>query len=80
MAKAGTKKLKTYAVKLEERQIEALRRLSQETKVPQAELLRQAVDLLLAKWAKERERLEFLRRVDQDLEEDREALERLAKL
>ncbi len=80
MAKARARKLKTYAVKLEERQIEALRRLSQETKVPQAELLRQAVDLLLTKWAEERERLEFLRRVDQDLEEDREAMERLAKL
>lgn len=72
--------LKTYAVKLEERQIEALKKLSEETKIPQAELLRQAVDLLLEKWAKERERLEFLRRLDERLEEDREALERLAKL
>lgn len=72
--------LKTYAVKLEERQIEALKKLSEETKIPQAELLRQAVDLLLERWAKERERLEFLRRLDERLEEDREALERLAKL
>lgn len=72
--------LKTYAAKLEERQIEALRKLSEETKIPQAELLRQAVDLLLEKWAKDRERLEFLKRLDERLEEDREALERLAKL
>lgn len=72
--------LKTYAAKLEERQIEALRELSKETGVPQAELLRQAVDMLLEKRAAERERLEFLRRVDQDLDEDREAMERLARL
>ncbi len=72
--------LKTYAAKLEERQIEALRKLSEETKIPQAELLRQAVDLFLEKWSKDRERLEFLKRLDERLEEDREALERLAKL
>ncbi len=72
--------LKPYTVKLEERQIEALKKLSEETKIPQAELLRQAVDLLLEKWAKDRERLEFLRRVDADLDEDREALEKLARL
>ncbi len=72
--------LKTYAGKLEERQIEALKRLSKDTKVPQAELLRQAVDLLLEQWRGDQERLEFLRRVDEDLEEDREAMERLARL
>lgn len=72
--------LKTYAAKLEERQIEALKKLSRETKIPQAELLRQAVDLLLEKWQRERERLEFLKRVDEDLEEDRIAMERLSQL
>lgn len=72
--------LKTYAAKLEERQIEALKKLSQETKIPQAELLRQAVDLLLEKLQARQERLEFLRRVDEDLEEDREAMERLSRL
>ncbi|MFQ5796741.1 MAG: ribbon-helix-helix domain-containing protein [Candidatus Bipolaricaulia bacterium] len=72
--------LKTYATQLEERQIEALRELSQETKIPQAKLLRQAVDLLLKKWQAEQERLEFLKRVDEDLEEDRGAMERLARL
>jgi len=72
--------LKTFATKLEERQIEALKRLSQETRIPQAELLRQAVDLLLEKWQRDRERLEFLKRLDERLEEDREALQRLAEL
>lgn len=72
--------LKTYATKLEERQVRELRRLSQETKIPQAELMRQAVELLLGKWNADKERLKFLERVDRDLEEDREALERLAKL
>lgn len=72
--------LKTYAAKLEERQIEALKKLSRETKIPQAELLRQAVDLLLEKWQQDRERLEFLKRVDEDLEEDRAAMERLSRL
>jgi hypothetical protein len=72
--------LKTYAAKLEERQIEFLRKLSQETKIPQAELLRQAVDLLLQKWQRDQERLEFIKRLDKRLEEDREAMERLANL
>ena len=72
--------LKTYATKLEERQIEALRKLSHQTKIPQAELLRQALDLLLEKWQGDRERLEFVRRLDKRLEEDREAMERLARL
>lgn len=72
--------LKTYAAKLEERQIKALRKLSQETKIPQAELLRQAVNLLLEQWQRDRERLEFIRRLDKRLEEDRAALERLAAL
>lgn len=71
---------KTYAAKLDEGQIEALKKLSQETKIPQAELLRQAVNLLLQEWQAKRERLEFLKRVDEDLEEDREALERLSRL
>jgi len=72
--------LKTYAAKLEECQIEALKKLSQETKIPQAELLRQAVDLLLEKWQSDQERLEFIKRLDRRLEEDKEAMERLAKL
>jgi predicted DNA-binding protein len=72
--------LKTYATKLEERQIEALQALSRRTKIPQAELVRQAVDWLIEKSEKDHNRLEFLRRLDQRLEEDREALERLAKL
>jgi len=72
--------LKTFATKLEERQIEALKRLSQETRIPQAELLRQAVDLLLEKWQRDWERLEFLKRLDERLEEDRGALQRLAEL
>lgn len=72
--------LKTYAAKLEERQIEALRKLSKGTKIPQAELLRQAVDLLLERRRSDQERLEFIKRLDRRLEEDREAMERLAKL
>jgi len=72
--------LKTYAAKLEERQIKALRKLSKGTKIPQAELLRQAVDLLLERRRSDQERLEFIKRLDRRLEEDREAMERLAKL
>lgn len=72
--------LKTYAAKLEERQIEALRELSATTGVPQAALLRQAVDLLVLKWEVDQERIQFLARLDERLNEDREALERLARL
>jgi hypothetical protein len=72
--------LKTYAARLEERQIEALRGLANETRIPQAELLRQAVDLLIEKWRTDRDRLAFLKRLETRLDEDREALERLTKL
>jgi len=72
--------LKTYAAKLEEQQIEGLRKLSKGTKIPQAELLRQAVDLLLERWRSDQERLQFIKRLDKRLEEDRGAMERLAKL
>ncbi|MFB6272845.1 MAG: ribbon-helix-helix domain-containing protein [Salinibacter sp.] len=72
--------MKTYAAKLEERQIEALKELSKQTKVPQAELLREAVDLLIEKRRNELERLEFLKRLDARLDEDQEALDRLSEL
>lgn len=72
--------MKTYAAKLEERQIEALKALSQQTKVPQAELLREAVDLLIAKRQAELERLAFLKRLDARLDDDQEALDRLSEL
>jgi hypothetical protein len=57
-----------------------LQKLTQETKIPQAELLSQAVDLLVEKLKADQERLEFLRSVDGDLEEDREAMEHLSRL
>lgn len=72
--------LKSYATKLEERQVQELQRLSKETKIPQAELIRQAVELLLEKLQADRNRLGFLQRLDARLDEDREALERLAQL
>lgn len=72
--------LKTYATKLEDNQVKALKKLSAETKIPQAELVRQAIDLFLEKFKADRERLEFLKRLDARLDEDKEALKRLAKL
>jgi|FaiFalFF_MnMetaG_3_1042247.scaffolds.fasta_scaffold34037_2 predicted DNA-binding protein len=70
--------LKMFATKLEERQIEALRSWSKKTKIPQSRLVREAIDRYLQEL--ERDHLEFLRRVDRDLEEDREAHTRLASL
>ncbi|MCI2430378.1 ribbon-helix-helix domain-containing protein [Candidatus Acetothermia bacterium] len=72
--------LKTFATKLEERQIAALRLLSKQTKISQAELVREAIDRYLKELEKDRKRLEFLRLVDRDLEEDRDAHKRLASL
>jgi hypothetical protein len=71
--------LKTYAARLEERQVEALKALSNETRIPQAQLLRQAVDLLIERWKVDRDRLAFLRRLEARLDKDRGVLERLAK-
>ena len=72
--------LKTYATRLEERQIEALRKFSQETKTSEAALLREAIDLLLERRQSDQKCSEFADRLDRRLEEDREAMERLAKL
>lgn len=71
--------LKMYAARLEEQQVEALKALSNETRIPQAQLLRQAVDLLIERWKVDRDRLAFLRRLETRLDEDRGALGRLAK-
>lgn len=72
--------LKNFATKLEERQVKELKKLSEETKIPQAELVRQAIDLFLEKKKDEQERLNFLKRLDDRLDEDKETLERLARL
>ena len=65
---------KTYTVRLNESQIEALEKISKETNVSLEELLHQSVNLFLE------QQLEFLKQVDKHLEEDKEALQRLADL
>ena len=71
---------KNYTITLEDTEIQALEELSKRAKIPEAELLREAVKLLIQSKEKNQSRMAFLRRVDKDLEEDREAMERLAQL
>ena len=65
---------KTYTVRLDENQIETLEKISKKTNIPIEKLLHQAVNLFLE------QQLEFLKQVDKYLEEDKEAMQRLAEL
>jgi len=71
--------VKDYSTKLEERQIRQLRELSKQTHIPQAVLVRQAVDLLLEKKQEELELLNFVKMIDEQMDEDQEAMQELAK-
>lgn len=71
--------VKDYSTKLEERQIRRLRELSKQTHIPQAVLVRQAIDLLLEKKQEELELLNFVKMIDEQMDEDQEAMQELAK-
>lgn len=68
-----------YSTTLDAKQVKQLKQWSQETKIPQAKLMGQALDLLGAQLVCDRITPEFRRIVDQVIKEDLPALRRLAK-
>ncbi len=68
-----------YSTKLDQKDVRTLRRLSEQTRIPQSKLLGEAVHLLEAQFANDVITPEFRRLVDQTIKEDLPALRRLAK-
>ena len=71
--------MKTISLKLEDRQIELLDRVSKATHIPKAELVRKGIDLVLREMKEKVISAELRREIDSLLTEDRELLKRLAK-
>lgn len=67
-----------YSTKLTPEQIEALRKISEQTHIPQAVLVRQAVDILIEELSKKAASLDFLNLVKKKVKEDKKLLKRLA--
>ncbi len=71
--------LAKYSTQLPAKRIQTLKRLSQQTRIPQSALLDEAIQLLEAQYANDIVTPEFRRIVDQVIKEDLPALRRLAK-
>lgn len=67
-----------YSTKLTPEQIKTLKKISEETHIPQAVLVRQAVDLLIEEINKNAVSLKFLSLVRKRVKEDKELLKKLA--
>ena len=67
-----------YSTKLGSKEVRTLKRLSEQTRIPQSKLLEEAVHLLEAQFANDVVTPDFRRLVDQTIKEDLPALKRLA--
>ncbi len=67
-----------YSTKLTPEQVKALRRISQETHIPQAVLVRQGVSMLIEELNKKAVSLNFLNLVKKRVKEDEEVLKKIA--
>ncbi len=68
-----------YSTKLGENEARTLKRLSQQSRIPQSKLLEEAIHLLEAQFSNDVVAPEFRRSVDQTIKEDLPALRRLAR-
>lgn len=68
-----------FSTKLEAKRVRTLKRLSEQSRIPQSKLLEDAIDLLEAQFATDVITPEFRRVVDQTIKEDLPALRRLAE-
>jgi predicted DNA-binding protein len=68
-----------YSTKLAPEQIKALKKISEETHIPQAVLVRHAIELLLEEINKNAVSLNFLSLVKKRVIEDSELLKKLAR-
>ena len=67
-----------YSTKLVSDQVEALRKISEKTHIPQAVLVRQAIGILIETLSKKSVSLDFLSLVKKRVKEDTGLLKRLA--
>lgn len=67
-----------YSTKLTPEQVKALRKISKETHIPQAVLIRQAVHMLIEEFHRKAVSLNFLSLVKGKVKEDEELLKRIA--
>ena len=67
-----------YSTQLHEKEVRILRRLSEQTRIPQSKLLEEAIDLLAAQFANDVITPEFRRTVDQSIQRNLPLLKRLA--
>jgi hypothetical protein len=67
-----------YSTKLRTEQVDALRKASKETRIPQTVLVRQAVDLLLGELNNHSSSSDFLTLVQTRVAEEHQLLKRLA--
>lgn len=68
-----------YSTKLTQEQIKALKRISEETHVPQAVLVREAVSLLIEELRDKAVSLNFLNLIKKRVKQDKKLLKKLAK-
>ena len=67
-----------YSTQLRDKEVRILRRLSEQTRIPQSKLLEEAIDLLAAQFANDVITPEFRRTVDQSIQRNLPLLKRLA--
>ena len=67
-----------YSTKLASEQVEALRKISEKTHIPQAVLVRQAIGILIETLSKKSDSLDFLSLVKKRVKEDAGLLKKLA--
>ncbi len=67
-----------YSTKLTPEQVKALRKISKQTHIPQAVLVRQAVSMLIEELSEKAVSLNFLNLVKKKVKEDKELLNKLA--
>lgn len=71
--------MKPISLKLEDRQVKLLDKVSRSTRIPKSALVRKGIDLVLRQVREEVISAELRREIDALLNEDRELLKRLAK-
>lgn len=68
-----------YSTKLTEEQIRALKKISEQTHVPQAVLVRQAVSILIEELKDKAVSLNFFKLVKRRVKQDKKLLKKIAK-
>ena len=71
--------LKPFTTKLDEKTLETLKRVSEKTRIPQSELVREGISLALRRYVEDALTPELRAEIESLLKEDSRVLKRLAK-